>query len=182
MSTALKQKAKVIKFPKTAKREIKSRACYLSGEGEEQTRLHDKLYRDLAYVTRADKPSAYLPLKGQMTLVNLANMILRNEEGEEFVDHNFLSSITRCYSNRQNANILAQLADIIDYKYYNCVTFQGTRRVYGYVIKFTADGEQRIKNPEQFYDFVAQKVQNNFSSDVHENTFRKENDFAPIYK
>lgn len=138
---------------KKAKKAIKPRLCYAATEdGSEHVRLYDTQYVDVSYVTRANKPGTRIARSARSILSNVARIILRNSEEQEFFDHNFLSSITECTSSKQNRNILDQLADIIEYKYYNYVIFQGKRRVFGYIIKFTADGKKRLDNPALFYD------------------------------
>ncbi|MGI4776145.1 MAG: hypothetical protein ACRYE9_04410 [Janthinobacterium lividum] len=162
-----------IPVKKTPKKAIKTRLCYVTKEGEKRKRLHDNLYIDLAYVARANEPDTRISLKAQILLANLAKMISRNSAGEEFIDHDFLSAITQCRSNKQNRTILGQLADIIDYKYHGCIIFQGKRRVFGYTVKFTADGEKRLKTPELFYDFVP--------SELVKNSLNKRKKFPPLY-
>jgi hypothetical protein len=126
---------------------------YINKQTRKQQRVHDDLHRDLSYITRSNDPSKYISLKAEKVLANLVKMISKNRYKEEFVDHGFLSDLTRVRSSAQNINILTQLADIIDYEYHNCINFQGKRKVYGYVVKFTEDGEKRVTNPELFYSF-----------------------------
>lgn len=140
-------KAAIVQFPEAKK----TRLYYVDKKTNRQKRLSDNIFRDLQYITRANDLSKKLSLKARNLLTNLLQMILKNPHKEEFVDHAFLSQITEVSSSKQNARLLNQISDIIDFTYHSHIRFQGKIRAYGYVIKLTEDGYERAKNPVDFY-------------------------------
>jgi len=147
-------KAAVLNFPEPKK----GRLYYLDKKTNKQKRLSDNIFRDLQYITRPNDRRRRIALKARNLLTNLIQMILKNPNKEEFVDHTFLSQITEVYSSKQNARLLDQISDIIESTYHAYVKFQGKSRTYGYVIKLTEDGYERAKNPIAFYsDLDGQK-------------------------
>ena len=140
-------KAAVVQFPEIKK----TRLYYVDKKTNRQKRLSDNIFRDLQYVTRANDRSKKISLKARNLLTNLLQMILKNPHKEEFVDHAFLSQITEVSSSKQNARLLEQISDIIDFTYHSHIRFQEKIRAYGYVIKLTDDGYERAKNPLAFY-------------------------------
>jgi hypothetical protein len=140
-------KAAVVQFPEIKK----TRLYYVDKKTNKQKRLSDNIFRDLQYVTRANDRSKKISLKARNLLTNLLQMILKNPHKEEFVDHAFLSQITEVSSSKQNARLLEQISDIIDFTYHSHIRFQEKIRAYGYVIKLTNDGYERAKNPLAFY-------------------------------
>lgn len=140
-------KAAIVQFPEAKK----TRLYYVDKKTNRQKRLSDNIFRDLQYITRANDFSKKLSLKARNLLTNLLQMILKNPHKEEFVDHAFLSQITEVSSSKQNARLLNQISDIIDFTYHSHIRFQGKIRAYGYVIKLTEDGYERAKNPVDFY-------------------------------
>jgi len=147
-------KAAVLNFPEPKK----GRLYYLDKKTNKQKRLSDNIFRDLQYITRPNDRRRRIALKARNLLTNLIQMILKNPNKEEFVDHTFLSQITEVYSSKQNARLLDQISDIIESTYHAYVKFQGKSRTYGYVIKLTEDGYERAKNPVAFYsDLDGQK-------------------------
>lgn len=140
-------KAAIVQFPEIKK----TRLYYVDKKTNRQKRLSDNIFRDLQYVTRANDRSKKISLKARNLLTNLLQMILKNPHKEEFVDHTFLSQITEVSSSKQNARLLEQISDIIDFTYHSHIRFQEKIRAYGYVIKLTDDGYERTKNPLAFY-------------------------------
>jgi hypothetical protein len=140
-------KAAIVQFPEIKK----TRLYYVDKKTNKQKRLSDNIFRDLQYVTRANDRSKTISLKARNLLTNLLQMILKNPHKEEFVDHAFLSQITEVSSSKQNARLLDQISDIIDFTYHSHIRFQEKIRAYGYVIKLTEDGYERAKNPLAFY-------------------------------
>lgn len=140
-------KAAIVQFPEIKK----TRLYYIDKKTNRQKRLSDNIFRDLQYVTRANDRSKKISLKARNLLTNLLQMILKNPHKEEFVDHTFLSQITEVSSSKQNARLLEQISDIIDFTYHSHIRFQEKIRAYGYVIKLTDDGYERAKNPLAFY-------------------------------
>ncbi|UXM65462.1 hypothetical protein [Megaira polyxenophila phage MAnkyphage_25.80] len=140
-------KAAVVQFPEIKK----TRLYYVDKKTNKQKRLSDNIFRDLQYVTRPNDRKKRISLKARNLLTNLLQMILKNPHKEEFVDHTFLSQITEVSSSKQNARLLEQISDIIDFTYHSHIRFQEKIRAYGYVIKLTDDGYERAKNPLAFY-------------------------------
>lgn len=140
-------KAAIVQFPEIKK----TRLYYVDKKTNRQKRLSDNIFRDLQYVTRVNDRSKKISLKARNLLTNLLQMILKNPHKEEFVDHTFLSQITEVSSSKQNARLLEQISDIIDFTYHSHIRFQEKIRAYGYVIKLTDDGYERAKNPLAFY-------------------------------
>lgn len=140
-------KAAIVQFPEVKK----TRLYYVDKKSNKQKRLSDNIFRDLQYITRANDHSKKISLKARNLLTNLLQMILKNPHKEEFVDHTFLSQITEVSSSKQNARLLDQISDIIDFTYRSHIRFQEKIRAYGYVIKLTEDGYERAKNPLAFY-------------------------------
>jgi len=151
-------KATVLKFdtPKS------SRLYYIDKKTNRKKRITDNIHRDLQCILRATDRTKNIPLKVRNLLINLVEMILRSPHKEIFVDHKFLSQLTEVKSSKQNANLLAQINDILDSTYHNAINFHGKRRTYGYVVKFTEDGYERAKNPVAFY---TNQVKKNVVSD-----------------
>jgi hypothetical protein len=140
-------KAVVLNFPETKK----ARLYYLDKKTNKHKRLSDNIFRDLQYITRPNDTKKRISLKARNLLTNLLQMILKNPHKEEFVDHTFLSQITEVCSSKQNARLLDQISDIIESTYHAYIKFQGKSKTYGYVIKLTEDGYERVKNPVAFY-------------------------------
>ena len=140
-------KAAIVQFPEVKK----TRLYYVDKKTNRQKRLSDNIFRDLQYITRTNDRSKKISLKARNLLTNLLQMILKNPHKEEFVDHTFLSQITEVSSSKQNARLLDQISDIIDFTYHSHIRFQEKIRAYGYVIKLTEDGYERAKNPLAFY-------------------------------
>ena len=162
-------KAAILNFPEPKD----ARLYYLDKKTNRHKRLSDNIFRDLQYVTRPNDRKKRISLKARNLLTNLLQMILKNPHKEEFVDHAFLSQITEVSSSKQNARLLAQISDIIDFTYHSHIRFQEKIRAYGYVIKLTDDGYERAKNPLAFYgNLDGQKCSSNptkMSSQVDKN-------------
>ncbi|WPX99544.1 hypothetical protein Megpolyxen_01437 [Candidatus Megaera polyxenophila] len=162
-------KAAIVQFPEIKK----TRLYYVDKKTNRQKRLSDNIFRDLQYVTRPNDRKKRISLKARNLLTNLLQMILKNPHKEEFVDHAFLSQITEVSSSKQNARLLEQISDIIDFTYHSHIRFQEKIRAYGYVIKLTDDGYERAKNPLAFYgNLDGQKCSSNptkMSSQVDKN-------------
>ena len=126
------------------------RLYYINQQTSTQERLFDRLYRDLKYGTRANDSTKLFSKGARLLLANVIEQLLRSPNKRIFLNHGILSDITDC-QNRQNINLLKELAEIINFKYYNFKIFEGKRCSYGYEIWFTKNGEKRVKNPELFY-------------------------------
>ena len=132
--------AEIIKFPKIDKQITTQETSHTRQRNTRCRKLKKiRLDRNFSHIKRANDPSKSLAMSARMLLSAFVDVISHNEEGMEFFDHNFLSLITQCRSSAQNRNILKQLANIVEYEYYNCITFQGKRRTHGYLIKFIED-------------------------------------------
>ena len=121
---------------------------------------YDQITRAAKFITRANERNKTLGNKqGKTLLTSLADRIKSSKNGEIFIDHDWISTITDCLP-EQNTNIMGQLADILDFKYRRSVVFEGKKRHYGLIVKFTHDGQKRLTNPELFYDVPSpQKAQ-----------------------
>jgi hypothetical protein len=126
------------------------RIYYINQQTSKQERLFDRLYRDLKYGTRANDSNKLFSKGARLLLANVIEQLLRSPNKRIFLNHGILSDITDC-QNRQNINLLKELAEIINFKYYNFKVFEGKRCSYGYEICFTKNGEKRVTNPELFY-------------------------------
>ena len=51
----------------------------------------------------------------------------------------------------KNTNIIKTLKDIFEFEYHRFVKFEGEKKCYGYTVKYTHDGKERLNNPELFY-------------------------------
>lgn len=137
---------------KSAKRVAVNNLYYFSKKTQKFELTYDQVIRASKFIIRANDPTKTIGNKQSKTLLaSLAEKLLASKEGVIFVDHDYISSITDCQP-EQNGNILKQLADILDYKYHRSIIFEGRRRNYGLIIKFTDDGIKRLQNPELFYD------------------------------
>lgn len=137
---------------KSAKRVAVNNLYYFSKKTQKFELTYDQVIRASKFITRANDPTKTIGNKQSKTLLaSLAEKLLASKEGVIFVDHDYISSITDCQP-EQNGNILKQLADILDYEYHRSIIFEGRRRHYGLIIKFTDDGIKRVQNPELFYD------------------------------
>jgi hypothetical protein len=121
---------------------------------------YDQITRAAKFITRANEPNKTLGNKQAKTLLTaIADKIKSSKNGEIFIDHDWISTITDCLP-EQNMKIMGQLADILDFKYRRSVIFEGKKRHYGLIVKFTPDGQKRLTNPELFYNVPSpQKVQ-----------------------
>ncbi len=145
---------------------IKAKRLYYVDKKENNVKkLYDNLPRDLGIITRADTLNKPLHVKARILLTNLIQMLNNSKHSEIFIDHDWMKSINEVTSSVQNKRILAQLKDILEFKYHNFIKFHGVNKMYGYVVKFTKDGQERINNPTSFY-----KVQN--LDLVYENLYR----------
>lgn len=129
-----------------------ARIYYFNKKTSSDERIFDRVYRDLKYCTRANKPEKLLSKAAQLLLANIVEMLQRSPDKKIFLDHEMISDITSC-QNRQNINLLKELNDIINFQYHNFLRFEGRNCAYGYSIEFTRDGEERATNPAAFYSF-----------------------------
>lgn len=100
-------------------------------------------------IVRANDKSKTISVKAENLLLVLRKQILKNPEHTIFVDHFFLSDITNCRSD-QNRNLLAQLADVLDFNYHSYIKFQGEGRAYGYIVKFTEKGAKLFDKKRKY--------------------------------
>lgn len=136
---------------KSAKRVAVNNLYYFDRKTQKLELTYDQVTRASKFITRANDPTKVLGNKPAKTLLTaVVDRIEVSKNGEIFIDHDFISSITDCKP-EQNTNILGQLSDILDYQYHRSVIFEGKRKRYGYIINYTADGKKRITNPELFY-------------------------------
>ncbi len=121
---------------------------------------YDQIARAAKFITRANERNKTIGNKQSKTLLTaIAAKIKSSKNGEIFIDHDWISTITDCKP-EQNTKIMGQLADILDFKYHRSVIFEGKKRHYGLIVKFTHDGQKRLTNPELFYDVPSpQKAQ-----------------------
>lgn len=119
---------------------------------------YDQITRAAKFIVRANEKNKTLGNKQSKTLLTAIADKIKNSKNEEiFIDHDWISTITDCKSD-QNTKILGQLADILDFKYHRCVIFEGKKRHYGIIVKFTEDGKERITHPELFYDVPSPQI------------------------
>jgi hypothetical protein len=133
---------------------------YFNKKTQQFDLTYDQITRAVKFITRANERNKTLGNKQAKTLLtSLADRIKNSKNGEIFIDHDWISTITDCQP-EQNTKIMGQLADILDFKYHRSVIFEGNKRHYGLIVKFTHDGQKRLTNPELFYDVPSpQKAQ-----------------------
>ncbi len=125
---------------------------YFNKKTQQFDLTYDQITRAIKFITRANERNKTLGNKQSKTLLtSLADRIKNSKSGEIFIDHDWISTITDCLPD-QNTKIMGQLADIFDFKYHRSVIFEGKKRHYGLIVKFTHDGQKRLTNPELFYD------------------------------
>ena len=160
---------------------IKStRLYYVDKKTQEYKKLYDNISRDSSIIKRANDSTKTLPMKARALLTNIARMINESPHKEIFIDHDYMKAINEIRSATQNKRIFAQLGDIFEYKYHHFIRFHGVKKMYGYVVKFTKDGEQRILNPQSFYsdtnasnvELDAQKCSPDLYKNVHLTTHK----------
>ena len=128
---------------------MKAQLHYINKKTQQEERAFDRLYRDAKFVTRANDRSKTLGNKVvRFLLATIVEMLMRDREKTIFIDHEFISSITDCKT-EQNRNLLNQLTDILDFEYRRSVNFRGQRKFYGYIVKFTQDGQKRVEEPRK---------------------------------
>lgn len=135
----------------------KARIYYFNKQTNNEERLFDRLYRDITFITRANNPSKRLSRAARLILSNIEQLLLKSKNKKIIIDHDFLTAITGCLP-RQNSNLLAELKDIFNFKYYRFKIFEGKKFSYCYEISFTLDGEKRMTNPALFYDLEGNKL------------------------
>lgn len=148
---------------------MKASVYYINRKTNKREKIYDKVYRDFECMARPDNPVKSLALRAQKLAVNYANMLDRSPEGWIFVTHEFVSSLTKV-GNRQNNNLHSQLADIFDIQYHTLITIDNTKYRYGFIVKYTAKGQEILENPELFYNlyYGQLKVENISSPDTME--------------
>lgn len=121
----------------------------------------DQIKRVAKFIGRANDPTKCIGNKNsKFLLANIADQINRSKTGVIFIDHDWISEITDCLTD-QNLNLLKQLSDIFHFDYHRFIIFEGEKKCYGYTVKYTDDGIERINNPELFYpQFFDQNLQN----------------------
>lgn len=125
---------------------------YFNKKTQQFDLTYDQISRAAKFITRANERNKTLGNKqGKTLLTSIADRINSSKNGEIFIDHDWISTITDCLP-EQNTKIMGQLADILDFKYHRSVIFEGKKRHYGLIVKFTHDGQKRLTNPELFYD------------------------------
>jgi len=124
---------------------------YYFDKGDQKHKFtYDQVKRATKYITRANDRTKTIGNKQAAILVtDLVDRLNKSENGSIYVDHDYLSSITDCLPD-QNTKIIKQLADILDFQYHRYA--RQVKQSYCYEVKYTHDGEDRIKNPELFYD------------------------------
>lgn len=106
--------------------------------------------KSLKYITRADDSTKKLQDKTIVLLSNLLRMLDRSKGNSIFITHDFISEYTNA-TKRHNQRILKQLADIFNFKY----SSKNFKR--GYIVKYTIDGLNRIRNVEKYYQVTTRK-------------------------
>lgn len=121
----------------------------------------DQIKRIAKFIGRANDPTKCIGNKNsKFLLANIADQINRSKTGIIFIDHDWISEITDCLTD-QNLNLLKQLSDIFYFEYHRFLIFEGEKKCYGYTVRYTEDGIERINNPELFYpQFFDQNLQN----------------------
>lgn len=125
---------------------------YFNNKTQKFDLTYDQITRAAKFIIRANERNKTLGNKqGKTLLTAIADKIKNSKNGEIFIDHDWISTITDCKTD-QNTKIMGQLTDILDFKYHRCIVFEGKKRHYGLIVKFTSDGKERLMNPELFYD------------------------------
>lgn len=131
---------------------------YFNNKTQKFDLTYDQITRAAKFIIRANERNKTLGNKqGKTLLTAIADKIKNSKNGEIFIDHDWISTITDCKTD-QNTKIMGQLADILDFKYHRCIVFKGKKRHYGLIVKFTSDGKERLMNPELFYDVPSPQI------------------------
>ena len=131
---------------------------YFNNKTQKFDLTYDQITRAAKFIIRANERNKTLGNKqGKTLLTAIADKIKNSKNGEIFIDHDWISTITDCKTD-QNTKIMGQLTDILDFKYHRCIVFKGKKRHYGLIVKFTSDGKERLMNPELFYDVPSPQI------------------------
>jgi len=126
----------------------------------------DQILKVAKFIGRANYKTKSIGNKNtKFLLAHIADRINRSKTGIIFINHDEISEITEA-RRRQNTNIIDQLTDIFNFEYHRFIIFEGSRKYYGYTVKYTDDGIDRINNPEIFYSELFNK---RFQSDRAKN-------------
>ena len=126
----------------------------------------DQILKVTKFIGRANYKTKSIGNKNtKFLLAHIADRINRSKTGIIFINHDEISEITEA-RRRQNTNIIDQLTDIFNFEYHRFIIFEGSRKYYGYTVKYTDDGIDRINNPEIFYSELFNK---RFQSDRAKN-------------
>lgn len=126
----------------------------------------DQIVKVAKFIGRANYKTKSIGNKNtKFLLAHIADRINRSKTGIIFINHDEISEITEA-RRRQNTNIIDQLTDIFNFEYHRFIIFEGSRKYYGYTVKYTDDGIDRINNPEIFYSELFNK---RFQSDRAKN-------------
>lgn len=112
----------------------------------------DNVARYFKLIRRANDRNRFLSVKARKVLVNLIDLIEKNKNKSAFINHKFLFGITEVKSCRQNVNILSELAEIFEYKFYKSFDFFGVQKSYGYFVTFSSNAKVILEDPESFYN------------------------------
>lgn len=124
---------------------------------DKNEKTFDQILRIAKFIGRAnDKTKSIGNKNSKFLLAHIADRIKRSKTGVIFIDHDEISEITECRSD-QNLNLIKQLIDIFNFEYHRFIVFEGQKRCYGYTVKYTNDGIERINNPELFYPELLNK-------------------------
>jgi len=124
---------------------------------DKNEKTFDQIVRIAKFIGRAnDKTKSIGNKNSKFLLAHIADRIKRSKTGVIFIDHDEISEITECRSD-QNLNLIKQLIDIFNFEYHRFIVFEGQKRCYGYTVKYTNDGIERINNPELFYPELLNK-------------------------
>jgi hypothetical protein len=131
---------------------MKAQLYYFNKKTNKIARTHDQIYRDTKYITRANDSTKIIGNKNtRHLLTKLVEDLAANNNKVIYVSHEEITEFTEC-GEKQNKNILTQLADILEYRY--------IRKKAKFEIKYTHNGLARVTNPSQFYAVKSGKNDN----------------------
>lgn len=109
---------------------------------------------DRKLITRKGNDTKMILASAWLLLHGITDLLDQSTNGVIWINQKFMQDYTGCNSRQQNNSLLNQLGDIIEAEYH-ASWYDETiddRRLFGYVVKFTETGKDRLENPEKYYE------------------------------
>lgn len=94
-----------------------------------------KVELDFSLIKRANDNTKTISFKARSLLAYLLDLIDSSNEGMIFVRHDRMRKITEVTSTQHICRLLAQLSEIISYKYHVVTTVDNKECFFGYTVK-----------------------------------------------